>query len=100
MLARTKTRLTKARGHTHERTGKVYFDYQNKSYAIPKRVAEKYVVKPTLISLKNQLSVPSEKVFAEIENKFTKAGVLLKGLRGTGRFNPSTICSENPCYAS
>ena len=66
----------------HDRMGKVYFNYQNKSYAIPKRVAEKYVVASTVMRSKDQLPVSSEKVFADLENKFTKAGVLLKGLRG------------------
>ncbi len=70
------------RGHSRDRMGKIYFNFQNKSYAIPRRVAEKYVVAPASVRSKNQLPVPSEKVFAEIENKFTKAGVLLKGLRG------------------
>jgi hypothetical protein len=35
MLARTKTHPTNVRGHHHDRMGKVYFNYQNKSYAIP-----------------------------------------------------------------
>src|SRR5258708_29320656 len=83
MLAHTKTHPTNVRGHSrHDRIGKVYFNYQNKSYAIPKRVAEKYVVASTVMRSKDQLPVPSEKIFADIESRFTKAGVLLKGLRG------------------
>jgi DNA-binding transcriptional regulator YiaG len=82
MLARTKTHPTNVQGHRHDRIDKVYFNYQNKSYAIPKRVAEKYVVVSTVMCSKDQLPVSSEKVFANIEKKFTKAGVLLKGLRG------------------
>jgi DNA-binding XRE family transcriptional regulator len=60
---------------------KVYFSYQNKSYAIPKRVAEKYRISSALVPHKKGRPVASEKIFSEIENKFTKAGVLLKGLR-------------------
>ncbi len=82
MLARTKMRPTNALGHDDDRRGKVYFNYQNKSYAIPKQVAEKYVVTPASVRSKEHLPVASEKVFAEIESKFSKAGVLLKGLRG------------------
>ena len=81
MFVRTKTRPTNVRP-SQDRGGKVYFSYQNKSYAIPKRVAEKYVVTPASVRSRDHLSVASEKVFAEIEKKFTKAGVLLKGLRG------------------
>ena len=82
MLAHTKMHPTNVRGHSHNKMGKVYFNYQNKSYAIPKRVAEKYVVASAVIRSKDHFPVPSEKVFADIESRFTKAGVLLKGLRG------------------
>lgn len=78
MLARMKTPLTNARS----RTARVYFSYQNKIYAIPKRVADKYMVGVIAVGSKPRLSVSSEKVFADIEKKFTKPGILLKGLRG------------------
>ena len=81
MLAHTKTHPTNIHDRVRDVTDKVYFSYQKKSYAIPKRVAEKYRISPALIRYKKKLPVASEKVFAEIENKFTKAGVLLKGLR-------------------
>ena len=44
-----------------------------KTYAIPRKIAEKHLVK--------EQSVASEDVFANLEQKLTKVGALLKGLR-------------------
>ena len=46
-------------------------------YNIPRSVAEKY--RESKETSKNKIS--SNKVFSDIENKYTKAGVLLKGTR-------------------
>ena len=49
-----------------------------KLYAIPKKIAEKYIVKKKKSS---EATIPSEAVFASLEKKLTKAGALLKGVR-------------------
>jgi DNA-binding XRE family transcriptional regulator len=51
----------------------LYLRYDHKIYAIPKNIAEKYLI--------NENTVPAETVFAKLEKKLTKAGALLKGLR-------------------
>lgn len=65
-----------------KRSSKAYFNYKNKAYAIPNQVMKKYVIVPRPVRIKIEVAVPAEEVFADIEKKFTKAGVLLKGLRG------------------
>ena len=59
---------------TENRQTILYVKYDRKLYAIPKRIADKYVIR-------EEDSIPSHIVFAELEEKYTKAGVLLKGLR-------------------
>jgi DNA-binding XRE family transcriptional regulator len=49
------------------------------TYAIPRHVAKKYIVKKTTKKAKDL--IPAEEVFAKLEQRYTKAGVLLKGVR-------------------
>lgn len=65
-------------GHTKKRhtenTNDVIFRHQDgTTYRIPKKVAEKYRV--------DNDSIDADDVFANINNKYTKGGALLKGIR-------------------
>jgi DNA-binding XRE family transcriptional regulator len=55
----------------------LHFFYKGYAYNIPKSVAEKYKNKATSVADK----ILPEDVFANIEKQYTKAGVLLKGVR-------------------
>ena len=48
------------------------FIVNDEIYNIPKEIAEQY---------KEDSTISTDKVFAEVDKKYTKAGVLLKGLR-------------------
>ncbi len=72
MSAHTKKHLIKKR--SHRRSTILYIVEGAKIYAIPKQVAEKYLVK-------SKDTVSSDEVFASLERQLTKAGALLKGLR-------------------
>jgi ribosome-binding protein aMBF1 (putative translation factor) len=58
----------------------LHITHHNKIYAIPKKIAEQYVIED-----KNKKSPKSsvtiKKLFERLDTKFTKAGALLKGLR-------------------
>ena len=54
----------------------LHFVYRGHVYSIPKKIAEKYEDKKKITH-----GVLSEDIFANIEKKYTKAGVLLKGTR-------------------
>lgn len=70
MSAHMRTHHTSA--HSHNAT-MLYVIDNHKTYAIPKNIAEKYLV--------NKETVSSKVVFEKLEKKLTKAGALLKGLR-------------------
>ena len=55
----------------------LYFYHSRKTYAIPKQIAELYVVDETF----PEDNIPAELVFAELNAKFTKPGALLQGTR-------------------
>ncbi len=59
----------------------LHITYHNKTYVIPKSIAEKYVVE----NKKNKkLKAPVKSIkalFDKLDERFTKAGALLKGLR-------------------
>ena len=58
----------------------LYLTLDQKIYAIPKNIAEKYIVANG--ESQNKIdSVPAEMVFTQLEKKLTKGGALLKGLR-------------------
>ncbi len=74
MSAHTKMRLT----NTESNDSSILYVIQNhKTYAIPKKIAEKYVIDTKA----SKGSIPSDVVFAKLVKKLTKAGALLKGLR-------------------
>ncbi|MDO8953311.1 MAG: helix-turn-helix transcriptional regulator [Gammaproteobacteria bacterium] len=64
------------RTHHTEQSDTLYITYDDKHYAIPKKVADKY-----LINEEDEGSVSSEVIFAELNNRYTQAGALLKDVR-------------------
>lgn len=58
----------------------LYFTDHEITYAIPKKIAEKYRVKPKTSRQRNKGKTPEE-IFAELDRKYTKAGALLRGVR-------------------
>ena len=56
-----------------------------KTYAIPRKVANQYVVSPRQGEIRRiediEQTVSSDKVFERLNKRYTKAGALLKGLR-------------------
>jgi DNA-binding XRE family transcriptional regulator len=60
--------------HHTERSVIIYITYDDKHYAIPKNVADKYLID-------DEENVPVEVLFRDINRKYTKAGALLQGLR-------------------
>lgn len=69
----------------------IRMSYRNNVYAIPWKVAEKYKIKK---SNAQEGSVLANDVFAELDQKFTKAGVLLKGLRYRENLNQSEFAKR------
>ncbi len=58
----------------------LYVTHHKTTYAIPKTIAEQYILdKKPKVKTKN--SIPANSIFEKLDKKFTKAGVLLKGLR-------------------
>ncbi|HEU5280500.1 MAG TPA: helix-turn-helix transcriptional regulator [Gammaproteobacteria bacterium] len=52
------------------------------TYAIPKKIAERYVVEePKTREKKRDSSISLERLFGKLDEQYTKAGALLKGLR-------------------
>jgi len=74
MSAVTKRRPTKS---TRDKRVILHVAYKGHLYHIPKSVAEKYEDN----SRQEHDELPPETVFAEIEQEYTKAGVLLRGTR-------------------
>lgn len=52
--------------------------YHNEVYEVPLRIIEKYKVK---LSTNDSESLLADDIFSELDQKFTKAGALIKGLR-------------------
>jgi DNA-binding transcriptional regulator YiaG len=71
MLAHTKKHHISVQAHGST----FHIIYHNKKYVIPKKIAEKYVVK------KQDQKSSIKSLFEKLDEKFTKAGALLKGLR-------------------
>lgn len=79
-MEHTKTHHTKTGSHRTHRavvSAVLYLTDDNKTYAIPKKIAEKYIVDTKKINN----AVSSNTVFEKLEKKLTSAGALLKGLR-------------------
>jgi DNA-binding XRE family transcriptional regulator len=76
MSEHTKKRPISA--HSHGST--LYITHHHTTYAIPKKIVEKYVVEK--LPKKQKKATPSiQSLFDKLDEKYTKAGALLKGLR-------------------
>jgi len=78
MSARTKTRHISA--HSHDTM--VHVTRHHKSYSIPKNIFNKYALEDEKPKKVVKRTTPTNVVFERIIKKYTKAGALLKGLRG------------------
>lgn len=80
MSEHTKKRLISAHSHS----GILYVSHQHKTYAIPKTIANHYVIDEKKLRKKKKLIKPVATIkimFKKLEKQYTKAGVLLRGLR-------------------
>lgn len=77
MSEHTKKHLISA--HSHGAT--LHITHHNKTYIIPKKIAEKYVVEEKPRKKLKKQSQTIKSLFKNLDDKFTKAGALLKGLR-------------------
>ncbi len=77
MSEHTKKHLISA--HAHGST--LHVTHQNKTYAIPKKIAEQYVVEAKKSKKLKRQPKSIQSLIKKLDDKFTKAGVLLKGLR-------------------
>jgi DNA-binding transcriptional regulator YiaG len=71
----------------------MYLTSGQKVYAIPKNIAEQYIV-ANKKSKKNDDSVAAEIVFAKLEQKLTKGGALLKGLRARENLSQTIFATK------
>ncbi len=65
--------------HSHGTT--LYITHRHTTYAIPKNIANKYVVEDEKPKKSKKASPTIKSIFAKLEEKYTRAGALLKGLR-------------------
>lgn len=59
----------------------LHITHHDKTYAIPKKIAEKYIIEDKKRKKVKTSSLPIKALFKKLDDKFTKAGALLKGLR-------------------
>lgn len=64
----------------HSHGSKLIITHLHTIYAIPKKIAEKYVVE-NIKKKKMKKSISLKTIFDNLDKKYTKAGALLKGLR-------------------
>ncbi len=77
MSVHTKKRPISA--HSHGST--LHITHHNKTYVIPKNIVDKYIVENVKPKKLTKSSLPIKAIFDKLDEKFTKAGALLKGLR-------------------
>lgn len=68
----------------HAHGSALHVTHLNKKYVIPKKIAEQYIVeikKPKKIKKVKTESETIQHLFKKLDEKFTKSGVLLRGLR-------------------
>lgn len=80
MSEHMKKRPISAHGHA----GSLYITHRHKTYVIPKVIANQYIVEDKKVATNKKVKKPKvtiKTLFEKLENQYTKAGVLLKGLR-------------------
>jgi DNA-binding XRE family transcriptional regulator len=78
MSGHTKTRHISA----HSYGSVMHITHHHKSYSIPKNIFNKYAVENEPVRKAIKHTVPASIIFEKLIKKYTKAGALLKGLRG------------------
>ena len=73
------TKKHRISAHAHGTT--LYITHRHTTYAIPKNIADKYILDDEKPKKKMSNSVSAKVLFEKLDKKFTKAGALLKGLR-------------------
>ena len=58
----------------------LYITHHHKTYAIPRKIVDKYIVEEKKLK-KHKKNVTMQTIFDKLNQKYTKAGALLKGLR-------------------
>src|SRR5690242_15174971 len=66
--------------NAHAQGSTLYITHRHKTYAIPKKIVDKYIIEDQ-ISTKTKKSASISAIFDQLDQKYTKAGALLKGLR-------------------
>ena len=64
----------------------LHFRMGGHSYAIPQKIAEQYRI-PSIENDDNENSISAIDVFKDLNERYTKAGALLKGLRAREKLN-------------
>lgn len=64
----------------HSHGSALYITHQHKTYAIPKKIANKYILEDDK-NTKHKESTSIQAIFNKLDQKYTRAGALLKGLR-------------------
>lgn len=77
MLEHTK----KHRISAHSQGATLYITDRQVTYAIPKKIVEKYAIESVKPKKRKKSIVPIKILFDQLDEKYTKAGALLKGLR-------------------
>lgn len=65
--------------HSHSST--LYIKHRHTTYAIPKNIANKYIVENEKPRKPKKSPVTIKSIFDKLDEKYTRAGALLKGLR-------------------
>ena len=65
----------------HSHTGALYITHHHKTYAIPKAIINQYIINDKKIKKNKKPDVTIKALFGKLEKQYTKAGILLKGLR-------------------
>ena len=74
------TKKHRISAHSHGTT--LYITHRHATYAIPKSIVEKYVVEDEKSRKKpKKTTVSIKSLFDKLDEKYTRAGALLKGLR-------------------
>ena len=71
----------KHRISAHSHGSALYITHRHTTYAIPKKVIEKYIVEDEKPRKAKKATVSIKNLFDDLDKKYTKAGALLKGLR-------------------
>jgi DNA-binding XRE family transcriptional regulator len=73
------TKKHRISAHSHGST--LYITHRHTTYAIPKTIVEKYIVEDEPPKKITKIAPTLQGLFDKLDEKFTKAGALLKGLR-------------------